>query len=86
MPPNSSELTDGFMRSAGSYELVLSSVFFALGGWLIDGWLGTTPFVTCIGVVLGFLGATASIFYRYRSQFAETAPNAGATVAPGSRQ
>lgn len=86
MPPNSSELTDGFMRSAGSYELVLSSVFFALGGWLIDGWIGTTPFVTCIGVVLGFLGATASIFYRYRAQFAETTANAGATVAPGPRQ
>lgn len=57
------------MRSAGSFELVLSSVFFALGGWWVDSQLGLTPLLTCLGVVLGFAGATASLYYRYRAQF-----------------
>jgi F0F1-type ATP synthase assembly protein I len=58
------------MRSAGSYELVLSALLFAAGGWFIDGWLGTRPLVTCLGVVLGFAGACASLYYRYKSQYA----------------
>jgi F0F1-type ATP synthase assembly protein I len=69
--PNSPELTEGLMRSAGSYELVLSGVLFALGGLLLDRWLGTTPFLVCLGAVLGFTGATVSLYYRYRAQIAE---------------
>jgi F0F1-type ATP synthase assembly protein I len=71
------------MRSAGSYELVLSGVLFAVGGLLLDRWLGTTPYLVCLGAVLGFFGASVSIYYRYRAQFAEAAALRSAASQPG---
>ena len=71
MRPNPPELTDGLMRSAGAYELVLGAVLFALGGWLLDRWLGTTPIVTCVGAVFGFAGACVSLYYRYQAAYTE---------------
>lgn len=71
MTSNPPDLTNGLMRSAGAYELVLAAILFALGGWYVDGLLGTTPIATSVGVVLGFTGACASLYYRYRAQYAE---------------
>ena len=85
MQPNSPELTEGLMRSAGSFELVMSSVVFALLGWFVDGRLGTTPLFTTVGVVLGFAGATISLYYRYRARYAEAARHLGVTP-PGPRR
>jgi F0F1-type ATP synthase assembly protein I len=68
------------MRSAGSYELVLSGVIFALGGLLVDRWLGTTPWLTCLAAVVGFAGATVSLYYRYQAQFAAASQGRSTTA------
>ena len=59
------------MRSAGAYELVLGALLFALAGWLLDGWIGTRPILTCAGAVFGFTAACVSLYYRYRAAYAE---------------
>jgi F0F1-type ATP synthase assembly protein I len=69
------------MRSAGAYELVLGALLFALGGWLLDGWIGTRPILTCLGAVFGFTAACASLYYRYRNAYAEVVR---ASFDPGS--
>ncbi len=57
-------------NSAGSYELVLSAVALGLIGLLVDRQVGTTPVFTIVLTVLGFVGATLSLYYRYRHQIA----------------
>lgn len=73
------------MRSAGSFELVMSSVVFALLGWFADERLGTAPVFTTMGVVLGFAGASISLYYRYRTRYAEAARTGLSTASPGPR-
>jgi F0F1-type ATP synthase assembly protein I len=62
-PPS---LTDQLHSSSGSYELVLSAALFGVIGLFIDRRLGTTPWFMVVTTVLGFVGATVSIYYRYR--------------------
>ena len=71
MPSDPPQLTDGLLRSAGAYELVLGALIFALGGWFVDGWLGTRPILTCLGAVFGFSAACVSLYYRYQQAYAE---------------
>lgn len=61
-PPLSEQLN----QSAGSFELVLSAVILGLGGLWIDNKIGTTPWLTILFTVLGFVGACASMYYRYK--------------------
>ncbi len=79
------------LNSAGSYELVLSAVVLGLIGLVIDRQVGVTPVFTIACTVLGFVGATLSLYYRYRHQIAqleaETAElraSARATAAAGA--
>lgn len=65
-PKVSSEISRGVRRSSGSYELVVSAVLLGLIGFGIDLWLGLLPILTVSLGMLGFLGASISIFYRYR--------------------
>ena len=65
------ELTQQLHRSTGSYELVLSPVILGVFGWLLDGWLGTTPIITVIAVVVGLAGAVAKLYYGYEAEMAE---------------
>ena len=53
-------------RSSGSFELVLSAVILGLVGLWIDRRLGTTPAFTIGLTVAGFVGAGASLYYRYK--------------------
>jgi F0F1-type ATP synthase assembly protein I len=66
-----SDLTQGVQRSSGAYELVLGAVLFSLIGLVIDRSIGTTPWFTVVLAVLGFAGATASIYYRYQAAMSE---------------
>jgi F0F1-type ATP synthase assembly protein I len=53
-------------QSHGSFELVASPVILALGGWWIDGRLGTGPWLMVLGVVLGVVGAVTKLVIEYR--------------------
>ncbi|MFV0523118.1 MAG: AtpZ/AtpI family protein [Acidimicrobiales bacterium] len=55
-------------HSVGSYELVLSSLIFGLGGWWLDRRLGTTPILACSLATVGFVGSACSLYYRYKAR------------------
>lgn len=58
-------------ETSGSYELVLSAVIFGIGGLFLDRWLGTTPLFLLIFTIAGLVGATSSIYYRYKHRIAQ---------------
>lgn len=77
-------------RSSGSFELVLSAVVLGLVGLWIDGRVGTTPIFTIVLTVAGFLGAGASLYYRYkyeisRLQAETTELRSGSTTQSSSK-
>lgn len=57
-------------NSSGSFELVLSAVLLGLLGYFVDGWAGTRPLFMIGFTILGFVGATVSIYYRYKHEIA----------------
>lgn len=70
MTQNRSRLTEHANQSLGSYELALAAVLFGAIGFLIDRRLDTMPAFTIALVILGFIGAGLSIYYRYKEQIA----------------
>jgi F0F1-type ATP synthase assembly protein I len=66
--PSTPALTDAARRSTGSFELVLGPVLMALAGLALDRWLGTAPLFIVLLTVWGVVGATVSLYFRYREQ------------------
>ena len=60
-------LTESVMHSTGAYELVLSARLVGLFGYVLDRWLGTGPYLVIVFSVFGFVGASASLYYRYKN-------------------
>ena len=79
-----SDLTQSVHRSSGSFELVLGAVLFSLIGLLLDRGLGTIPLFTLILGFAGFIGATVSIYYRYKAQMADAGSRAPFGDQPGA--
>lgn len=55
------------LRALGPYmglglQLALGMAFFAGGGYLLDQWLGTLPWLTLLGVVLGLVAVGAKLW------------------------
>ncbi|AEN72238.1 AtpZ/AtpI family protein [Rhodothermus marinus] len=55
------------LRALGPYmglglQLALGMAFFAVGGYLLDRWLGTLPWLTLVGVVLGLVAIVAKLW------------------------
>ncbi len=50
---------------AMAFELVFTPLLFALGGWLLDRWLGTTPVLLIVLVVLAVVGMAVRTYYGY---------------------
>ena len=67
------QLTETLLQSTGGYELVFSALLLGLMGYGLDRWLETGPFLAIVFGVLGFLGASASLYFRYRNQVANLA-------------
>lgn len=44
--------------------LALSTLLFLLGGWWLDGKVGTTPLFTILGAFLGAGGGFYSLYYH----------------------
>lgn len=66
---------EGF-RDAGPYlglgmQLALTMVLFTIGGYLLDGWLDTTPWLTITGAVVGM---TAIFIHLFRVSKSMPAP------------
>ena len=49
----------------GALNVVCILVGFGLG-WLVDGWLGTTPWFTLVGLALGIAAGAAGTWFRIR--------------------
>jgi F0F1-type ATP synthase assembly protein I len=60
--------TQDYHQSGGGYELAFSGVIFALIGLWLDRRFGTVPFLTITLTVVGFGGAVANIYYRYKRE------------------
>ena len=58
-------MRDAMWKGHGGFEIALVPVFGGLAGWVIDGYLGTTPILTIVFVIAGLAGAVANQYYRY---------------------
>jgi len=83
-------MQDAMWRGHGGWEMALTPVLFGALGWAIDGWLGTSPFVTILGALVGLGGSVANQYYRYNDRMAELEEsrreNLAAAVAPGAHR
>lgn len=53
-------------------EIMIAMVFFVLLGYFADGWLGTSPWLLILGVVLSALATGATLWRRVREMDART--------------
>lgn len=68
MKPKAVGETDPF---AQAITFALGPVMFGLLGRFLDGRLGSQPAFLVIGIVLGFVGSSATLFYRYQARIAQ---------------
>ena len=61
------EITSAMHNSTGAYELIIGAIAAGAFGGLIDWAVGTFPLFMVIFFVLGFFGASAGIYYRYKA-------------------
>lgn len=80
--PNEARATTGLHQSHGSFELVLSPTILALGGWWLDGRLGTGPWIAVVAAVVGLVGATIKLIVGYRAQMERYARSTFAPSRP----
>lgn len=57
----------GWIRQLGvlsgvGLTLVISTVLGLWGGYVLDGWLGTSPWLTLIGLLLGIAAGFVNLF------------------------
>ena len=89
---NSAKSFNTSMLEAGPYlslgiEIAISMVFFVLVGYFADKWLGTSPWLLIVGIVLSLV-ATGVTLYRAvgemdRASAAEKARRGGASAREG---
>lgn len=60
-------------RSTGSFELAFAPVILGGLGYLVDLAVGTSWVFATAFLIFGFLGAGASLYYRYKAEMGELA-------------
>ncbi len=79
---------DAMWRGHGGWEMALTPVLFGLIGWVIDGWLGSGPFLTILAALVGLGGSVANQCYRYNDRMTaleeERLASLAATSVPGA--
>lgn len=80
-PRSRADLNRGLAQSHGSYELVLSPILLGLGGWWLDGRLGTGPLLVVICSLFGVVGAVTKLVLEYRNRMATHTTDAEAQNA-----
>jgi F0F1-type ATP synthase assembly protein I len=64
-------LNNGFGNAlALAVEIVVTPLVFALGGWVVDRWLGTGPLFTLGFGVFAGIGVAVRLYYQYRDDMA----------------
>lgn len=74
-------LRDAMWRGHGGWEMALTPALFGFLGWVIDGWLGTSPFVMIVAAVIGLGGSVANQYYQYTDRM-----NLAATERTAARE
>jgi F0F1-type ATP synthase assembly protein I len=65
-------LYNGFGNALSrGFELVVTPMVFALGGWFLDRWVGTTPVFTIVLGGFGFAGVVTRMYLQYVAAMAE---------------
>lgn len=81
--PVGRELGEAWRYDTLGYTFAFSVIIFAGLGWLLDGWVGTRPFLTIAGTLIGAGLAFAWVFlkvkhdqadYQKRQQDGESTP------------
>lgn len=60
------ELGEAWRYDTLGYTFAFSVIIFAGAGWLLDGWLGTRPFLTIAGTLVGAGLAFAWVFMKVK--------------------
>lgn len=60
-----------------SLEILSGILVWGGAGWLLDGWIGTTPWLFAIGVLLGFGGGLYLVWLRSGSGSTQQAADDG---------
>ena len=63
-------IADAMWRGHGGWEMALSPVIFALGGWYLDGVFGTEPVLIVVGAVVGLVGSVVNQYFQYKHRMA----------------
>lgn len=83
-------MQDAMWRGHGGWEIALTPAILGFLGWLVDGWLGTTPFLTILGAVAGFFGSVVNQYTRYTNRMAtlenERKRAREAAISPGAKR
>jgi F0F1-type ATP synthase assembly protein I len=60
------ELGEAWRYDTLGYTFAFSVIIFAGAGWLLDGWLGTRPFLTIGGTIVGAGLAFAWVYLKVK--------------------
>lgn len=63
-------------KSTGSYELVLTPLFFGLLGYLLDRWVGTVPLFTVLFALSAIVAVSIKIYCVYKYEMEQHEANA----------
>ena len=81
-------MQDSMWKGGGGFEIALTPAILGFFGWMLDVTFGIVPALTIVGVVLGFSGAVANQYYRYKHDMdiatAERMAKQGRSEAPAS--
>ena len=76
------DLYNGFGNTLSrAFEIVLIPLIFALPGWGLDRWLGTSPVFALLGGGFGLAGVAAKMYYEYAARM-----DAEAAKLPGAQR
>jgi F0F1-type ATP synthase assembly protein I len=57
---------EGYSYVALGFSFAAAILGFGALGWVVDGWLGTRPWVALVGAGLGGFGGFMGIYYRVK--------------------
>lgn len=58
-------------ESARGIELAVTPVVFGAFGWIVDGWLGTGPWLTLAFAAVALVGTIAKLWFTYDAEMRE---------------
>lgn len=62
------DIGEGYSYFSLGITFAVSIVLFALGGWLLDRWLGITPVLTIVGTLAGSALSFVWVYARLNSE------------------